>query len=156
MMLRFVVVAFVARSVVMVEDAEFKFWRVDEDSAMSEVRVEAPALSVLAPMLMAPNEPPIAPAVSVPTEVREDARTEEPSAVAVRTPTLFTVYAPPVARFTLPPRRVMPFPNVLVLPPVTVNCPPTFAFVVVAFVAKSVVMVLDAELKFWRVEEPEA
>ena len=48
---RFVVVAFVVRSVVMVEDAELKFCSVDDDSAMSDVSVLAPAFKVFAPML---------------------------------------------------------------------------------------------------------
>ena len=82
---KFVVVAFVVRSVVMMEDAELKFWRVDDDSAMSDVSVLAPAFRVLAPMLMEPKEPPMEPAVSAPTDVKEDARIPPPNVLPFNT-----------------------------------------------------------------------
>ena len=69
----------------MVLDAELKFCSVDDDSAMSDVSVLAPAFKVFAPMLMAPKEPPMEPAVSAPTDVKEDARIPAPNVLAFNT-----------------------------------------------------------------------
>ena len=65
----------------------------------------------------------------VPTEVREEATTAAPKVVAESTCTLFTVNAPPVARFRLPEVRVTPplKEEVAELPTmVVVAVPPTY------------------------------
>ena len=71
----------------------------------------APAVNAFAPMLMAPNEPPMEPVARTPTDVREEFTTSVPSVSLSKTDAPFMVNAPPVASSIFF-AEVIPPPNV--------------------------------------------
>ena len=78
-------VAFPNNALSRVEDALLKFCSVDDESAMSEVRVEAPALRVSPPISMAPNPEVMEPAFKTPTVVSAEVMTPLPNVVPFKT-----------------------------------------------------------------------
>ena len=78
------------RAIPNVLDAELKFCSVDEESAMREVKVVAPAFKVSAPISMAPKALEIEPPERAPTEVKEEARIPPPKVFP------FNTWVPPI------------------------------------------------------------
>jgi hypothetical protein len=88
----------------------------------------APAVKALAPILIAPKEPPIEPAAKTPTEVKEEPVTLAPRVVESKILALLMRKALPVAKLTLPVVKVKPpaKEEVVLLPEiVVVVVPPT-------------------------------
>ena len=77
--------AFPSNALSSVEEAELKFWMVEDESAMSEVRVVAPAFSVSGPISIAPNPEVMEPAFKTPTVVSAEVMTPLPNVVPVKT-----------------------------------------------------------------------